>query len=483
MSLWSRRGSRVSVALSGVVLAAAAGWVGGQQIKSPAQVAAEAEPPERSLVTVPVESMAISSDVVVRGTVRYDAPERVSLAGRPATDASPLITKPPEGGAELSEGDVALEMSGRPLFALEGDVPMYRDLRPGSRGDDVAQLQKSLERMGFDPGETDGRFGSATEDAVGEWYRAAGYDPPQPSAEEQERVQSAEESLASAQDQVREAERALAGAGEQPSRSEILAAEAAVAEARLQVAAAEEGTDEHSLAEDQLVIAEARLDELTETPDTTAEREQVEAAREEADRARARLDDAREQAGTWVPAGEVAFVTSLPARIDSVEVGRGDTASGVVMTVTGSDLAIDSSLSLADIELVAEGDEVVIDLDSRELSLTGRVAEIADEPGTQGLDGQKHFMEVTPDEDAAELLDASVRLTIPVESTDGDVLAVPVAALSATPDGGTRVEVEESGGATRYAAVEPGLTAGGMAEIRPVDGDIQEGDRVVVGDD
>jgi multidrug efflux pump subunit AcrA (membrane-fusion protein) len=75
-----------------------------------------------------------------------------------------------------------------------------------------------------------------------------------------------------------------------------------------------------------------------------------------------------------------------------------------------------------------------------------------------------------------------VRITIPVESTDGEVLAVPIAALSATADGTSRVEVAEGeGGATRFVTVNPGLSAEGYVEVDPVDGNLGEGDRVVVG--
>jgi threonine dehydrogenase-like Zn-dependent dehydrogenase len=44
------------------------------------------------------------------------------------------------------------------------------------------------------------------------------------------------------------------------------------------------------------------------------------------------------------------------------------------------------------------------------------------------------------------------------------------------------VTVEDTDGTTRAVTVIPGLsTAGGMVEITPVDGDLEAGDRVVVG--
>ena len=61
-----KRRVTIGVAIGVVIAAAAIGWIAAGQIRSPAQVAAEAEPPEPSLITVPVELLVISNDVVTR---------------------------------------------------------------------------------------------------------------------------------------------------------------------------------------------------------------------------------------------------------------------------------------------------------------------------------------------------------------------------------------------------------------------------------
>ena len=71
--------------------------------------------------------------------------------------------------------------------------------------------------------------------------------------------------------------------------------------------------------------------------------------------------------------------------------------------------------------------------------------------------------------------------SIPVSSTGGEVLAVPAAALSATATGDTILQVEEEGAVLRTVTVEPGLAAGGLVEVTPIDGELAEGDWVVVG--
>ena len=92
---------------------------------------------------------------------------------------------------------------------------------------------------------------------------------------------------------------------------------------------------------------------------------------------------------------------------------------------------------------------------------------------------------VTPDaitpEQLEALRDSNVKVTIPVSATEGEVLAVALAALTAGPGGQSRVEVLR-GADTELVPVEVGLSAGGYAEIRPAEGHaLQAGDAVVVG--
>lgn len=69
-----------------------------------------------------------------------------------------------------------VEVSGRPLVALQGAVPAYRDLVPGDTGADVAQLQRGLAAIGYPAGgDTAGTFGAGTAAAVAAFYTALGY--------------------------------------------------------------------------------------------------------------------------------------------------------------------------------------------------------------------------------------------------------------------------------------------------------------------
>ena len=79
------------------------------------------------------------------------------------------------GQVEANQGDVLYEVAGTPVRAIEGTVPMYRDLALGTQGADVAQLQRALTQLGF-PVTDDGDFGAHTRDAVKAWQKSLGED-------------------------------------------------------------------------------------------------------------------------------------------------------------------------------------------------------------------------------------------------------------------------------------------------------------------
>jgi multidrug efflux pump subunit AcrA (membrane-fusion protein) len=151
------------------------------------------------------------------------------------------------------------------------------------------------------------------------------------------------------------------------------------------------------------------------------------------------------------------------------------------MTVTGSDLAIRGAVSTRDFPLITEGSEVEIEDPSLPAPILGVIRLIEPQAGTRGVGADRHYIEIVSEDIPEDLIGANVRITIPVGGTAGPVLAVPVAALSASADGSTRVEVAMGNGETRFVTVEPGLSAIGLVEVTPLEGQLVEGDRVVVG--
>jgi peptidoglycan hydrolase-like protein with peptidoglycan-binding domain len=192
------------------------------------------------------------------------------------------------------------------------------------------------------------------------------------------------------------------------------------------------------------------------------------------------LDTARAHSGIQLPADEVIFVPHTPVRVTDLGVRPGDDPGNELMTVTDVVVAVDSSLPVEEATLVKPGMKVVIDEPDLGIDETGVVSKVAPNPGSNGLDGFHVYFEVQVDGAAPALVGASLRLTIPIESTQGTVLVVPATALSLGPDGSSRVQKSTAQG-LEFVEVEPGLSAGGYVEVTPVQGSLAGGDLVVVG--
>jgi multidrug efflux pump subunit AcrA (membrane-fusion protein) len=526
--------------IGAVVVAAAVGWFFGSRIRSPAEAAADAAPPTPSNITVPVVSQVLSADVITRGDIVYDEPVSVSLSGSFAeTPEKLVVTQAVEVNTELVEGAMAVEVVGRPVFLLTGEIPMYRDLRPGATGDDVLQVEEALSRMGYFVGVPDDLWDVATGAAVAAWYQDAGYRPNGLSEDDEvalrsarDRVRSAETALADAQTALNEA---AAGSGEaaiasalaevnaakdalalaqlDADRANELAAEAVVeAEAALAQAQAdlEDGVPDAEAAvaqaikdleeaefqvtrtsveqqalvdaaAGQVTVAQAALAELQKGVDTSSIKRQIEASREELALANEELTALEGELGTWLPAGEIVFLKGMPVRVDQVAVSRGSIIDGSFITVSGSELALRSSVSERDAPRVDVGMEVEIENPETGESISGVISEKADRTGTNGVAQDRIYLEITPSELPDEIIGANVRVTIPVSSTGGEVLAVPAAALSATANGSTILQVEGEDLALTTVTVETGLAAGGLVEVTSIGGELAEGDLVVVG--
>ena len=286
------------------------------------------------------------------------------------------------------------------------------------------------------------------------------------------------EAAAEARRAVDEARRAAGAAAAEGAAAVRQAADVAVKAAR----AVPEAARAVAAGEDKLAVARLTLEATRTPPDTaTAEALLAKARRDVAD-ARTQLSELDGEIGVVVPADEVLFFPTLPLRVDEAKVARGDDGAKEVMVVSSSRLAVDSSVSIPDARLVQVGDTATVTSTELGHQATGVVTRLADKPGTDDVDAQRVYMEIVPENPPAELTGAAVRIDIAVESTGGEVTAVPVAALSVGSDGTSRVEVLEADGTVRTVAVEPGLSAQGFVEVTPAGGaELREGDRVVVG--
>lgn len=285
-----------------------------------------------------------------------------------------------------------------------------------------------------------------------------------------------------------------ARAGTPASPAPASAGEIAVTERELAVAIANRDAirvgGDRSIDEAVAAASEAAGDAMAKqaaleaagSTETMAQR--IASARGEAlERATEEVERARLRSGVQVPADEVVFVAAAPVRVAELLVGVGDPASGKLMTVTDAVVHVDGGLAVEDANLVKQGMSVEIAEPDLGLAAGGVVASVATGPGTNGADGFHVWFQVDVTQPPANLVGASVRLTIPVASTGRVALTVPVSALTLAADGSSRVE-RSSGTGSEMVSVTPGLAADGFVAVTEVPGSLaplKAGDLVVVG--
>lgn len=541
----SMRGRRIGWLVGLVLLVGIAGvaWRVGATAQSPSQAAAHAAEPLASWVTTPVELRALSATVIQRGDVRAEVTAQVAVPA--SVEGEPVITQIVVGaGDDVVEGDRVVEVSGRPVFVLAGDVPVYRSLRPGMTGADVSQLQVALVRLGFEP-DTDGVFGDATKQAVAAFYEQAGYEPIPASPTADAEVAAAEQALSDMTSAVADAQASVDAAG-QPA-SVVAQAEAAKLQAQRAVDAARaQRTSQVVLGEEEYNATVRARDRLAADPDTTpvdleaaelairqvgvrlddARRSTADAvataeealtvaslaydetiAADAAGRAQAGLDAAiasrdlavaaletvRSVNGPTIAQGEIVFVPTMPARVltaattlGSINNGdpTGQTPTAQLVVIAGGGLIVSTSIRPSDTALVRPGMDVEVLDETAGNTYPATISDISADL-TIGTDGQLGYSatitSVTPLPDT--LTGANLRVTITAASTDTPELVVPLAAVSSAADGSTRVSiVADPNAAPVDIAVEAGLSADGFVAITPIEPDsLHEGDLVVIG--
>ncbi|MFC8012637.1 peptidoglycan-binding protein [Streptomyces cinereoruber] len=441
----SRRRRWVGGLVVCTVLLAVGGITAMQVIKSPAQAAAESSPPPPSLLTAEVEYRVLTDAVILRGSVtanqRYDV---TAVAGE--AEASAVVTKLPlAAGAEVREGQLLAEISGRPIIALKGVLPLYRDLKPGAEGDDVGQLQSALAQVGHSTtGDPEGVFGPRTKAALAALYTRIGYDPRPAQPDEASLIEGAEEEVTSAR-------RALEDVGEA-------------------------------------------------TNSKPGGSKQIRRAQQDLAKALGRLADVEAKTGPMLPMSEVVFLSRYPGRVDTVNSRLGAQVSGSVLSVSAGGLEIHGYLQQHQKGLVRPNHRVDILSEATGQALSGTVVSVADtmsQPqSTEAADPEAKAGGSAPDTSArgylvvikptGRLIEGAVgqdvRLTVEAAATKGKALIVPVSAISAGADGRTSVTVATPNGDRRRVPVTTGSTGGGYVEVRPNTGErLAAGDRVVVG--
>lgn len=434
------------------------GPVAASRIRSPAQVLADTAEPAPAVLTAAVERRAVRDTLVVRVGFEPSAVIDVSALGVTSGSRAVVTALPLRQGAPVPSGAVLAEVAGRPLIALAGPVAMYRDLRPGARGKDVAQLQAALRGLGLTVTDPPGTYAATTERAVRQLYARLGYAPALTGADDADQ-------LLAAQRAVRDAKRAY---------------DDARAAARAAASGTAPATGPSGTASAAAVAVQRAAEDLA---DATA--------------ALARL---RATTGATLPLTEAVFLPVSGARVAAVKASVGGEATGVLLTVALGDVVARGTLGPTDRALVTVGDavSVVPDGADRSQGVAGTVQSVATTPqgadtaagSQQGagavLSGYPFTVVLDPAVDAARRGDLAGRqgaATIDLAKGAADGLVVPVTAVSQRPDGTqtvTRVDGTPTTGRT-VVTVRTGVVGDGYVEVTPVDGALVPGDRVVVG--
>jgi len=427
-----------AVAVS-ATLVGAAGVVGASWVKSPQEAAAEHQAPEPSVLSAAIEQRVLSDTVVVRGDVVVSGTFAVTPVA-PGENRALVTGVRVKAGEDVSSGDPLLEVSGRPVVVFEGNVPAYRDLRPGADGDDVAQLQAALADRGFGSGEDpEGFFGSGTKGAVEEFYESIGFAAPTTGDEDQ---------VEAADDAVKAARRALDVANREEDRLK-------------------DDVDDSDPGDDALEDAEYQV--------TIAEEDLADAQQAHADAVRV--------SGPMVPLSEFVFASKIPARVHKLHVGVGDELTDKAMTLSTGELAVTTRVDAGMRELLAEDMPVEIFAERTDVKVEGTISSIG-EFSDDAEQGPGHTVTVVPaTEMSRDLVGEDVRLTFTAAATTDPVLVVPLSAVSAAADGTTVVVRLTADGGQERVVVDAGVSGDGFVEVAPQDdGSLAEGDQVVVGE-
>ncbi|MFC7530717.1 peptidoglycan-binding protein [Actinoplanes sp. GCM10030250] len=400
------RRQRVLTAVALVAaLVSTTGLILATRIKSPQQVAAETEAPEASLLTAEVVEQTLQTTVAMRGKPARGrqfpfTPISVARTANGAGGSLLIVTAvKTKAGARVKAGKVLVEVSERPVYALEGAFPAYRDMLPGQTGKDIAQLQSALRDLGYRSGDRKGYFGEGTKRAVRRFYEARGYAVPVTDGEP--------------------AAQPPANPSARPTQQAPAAPEAGP--------------------------AQPRLDPM-------------------------------------VPMSEVAFLPSLPAQVSALPARVGDQVAVPLISFTSGGLSLIGQLGPESEQLIEAGMPVEVSSEVTGYESDGTIESI----GKRVTQNDKTYLPVRVTRSGgwpSALEGEDLRITVTTASSDGDVLAVPEAAVSSSADGRTTVTVVAADGRQSQVEVIPGVSAAGMVAVEAVDGTLRAGDRVVTGAD
>lgn len=339
---------RLVMSVMAAVALSAAAAAAGANISSPAREAAFAAPPPATILLADAQHRVLEQVAVLPGVVRGEDQVTIGISDVATEGAgAPVVTAVPAAvDQELAEGDVAVELNGRPVIVLQGALPGYRDLRPGAKGPDVLQLNAALHRLGLLT-EIDDEYGAATGTAVAVMFDRRGYQP----------ALTADDALERKDDSVRAQQTARLGVSRARAdarlRADGAARQAAAAQEALRLAQLGVTEADRQAASDALV-ARSTMEQLpveasgTERVQAAVDLERAEAqgrlacaaARTAAMEASAAAAAAKEASRSAADPSQDAAVVDAEAALGAAEAARRELESRTGVMLPRSSLAV-----------------------------------------------------------------------------------------------------------------------------------------------
>ena len=167
----------IFVCVGAVLLAVVSGIV-GSSFASPNQQAAQAKAPPLTPITAPANFGVLQATVTIRANVEDSDHTSIDVPDDIGSELPVVTQLNVHRGSEVTMGSWIMAIAGRPIIALTGSIPAYRDMSTGESGVDIVELQQNLHLLGYATGpDAVGVFGRGTEDAVRMLYQKLDFTP------------------------------------------------------------------------------------------------------------------------------------------------------------------------------------------------------------------------------------------------------------------------------------------------------------------
>ncbi|WP_238016367.1 peptidoglycan-binding domain-containing protein [Dactylosporangium sp. AC04546] len=126
----------------------------------------------------PAPAVKPSTTKITRGTLTVTEDVDGTLGFGTATTVvgrlPGMVTGLPGEGTTVQRGQQLYRVDGGPVLLWYGTAPLYRTLKPGDEGADVAMFEAGLAALGYKGFTADDSYTSATADAVRDWQESLG---------------------------------------------------------------------------------------------------------------------------------------------------------------------------------------------------------------------------------------------------------------------------------------------------------------------